>query len=84
MVKRLLILPEARCLYRRFKGDMHKRITNTAAPERFVSFSPDGKKIIYASERDAKWSIYETSKVNADEPYFFVSTLLKRGTCVGE
>jgi tricorn protease len=59
------------------KGDMHKRITNTAAPERFVSFSPDGKKIIYASERDAKWSIYETSKVNADEPYFFVSTLLK-------
>ncbi|PLX20174.1 MAG: peptidase S41, partial [Salinivirgaceae bacterium] len=59
------------------KGDMHKRITNTAAPERFVSFSPDGKKLIYASERNAKWSIYETSRVNKEEPYFFVSTILK-------
>ncbi|PVX50044.1 C-terminal processing protease CtpA/Prc [Balneicella halophila] len=59
------------------KGKMHKRITNTPAPERFVSFSPDGKHILYASERDAKWSIYQTSKVNDHEPYFFASTLLK-------
>lgn len=59
------------------KGKMHKRITNTPAPERFVSFSPDGKHILYASERDAKWSIYQTSKINENEPYFFASTLLK-------
>lgn len=59
------------------KGNMHKRITNTAAPERFVSFSPDGNHLIYASERHAKWSIYQTSRVNEDEPYFFASTLLK-------
>ncbi|MDA3865244.1 MAG: S41 family peptidase [Salinivirgaceae bacterium] len=59
------------------KGDMHKRITTTSAPERFVSFSPDGKKIIYASERNAKWSIFEASKVNENEPYFFASTLIK-------
>jgi tricorn protease len=56
---------------------MHKRITTTSAPERFVSFSPDGKKIIYASERNAKWSIFEASKVNENEPYFFASTLIK-------
>lgn len=59
------------------KGNMHKRITNTPAPERFISFSPDGKKIIYASERDAKWSIFEASKVHEEEPYFFASTLIK-------
>ncbi|MFO7864475.1 MAG: S41 family peptidase, partial [Salinivirgaceae bacterium] len=59
------------------KGDMHKRITTTPAPERFVSFSPDGEKIIYASERNAKWSIFEASKVNENEPYFFASTLIK-------
>ena len=59
------------------KGEMHKRITETPARERFVSFSPDGEHILYASERNAKWSIYQASKKNSDEPYFFASTLIK-------
>ncbi|MBI9034901.1 MAG: PD40 domain-containing protein [Bacteroidales bacterium] len=59
------------------EGKMTKRITTTPAQERFVSFSPDGKSILYASERDAKWSIYKSSKVNDNEPYFYASTLLK-------
>ncbi len=59
------------------EGKMTKRITNTPAQEKFVSFSSDGKKIIYASERDAKWSIYETKMKNEKEMYFFASTLLE-------
>ena len=59
------------------ENKMSKRITNTPEQERFVSFSPDGKAIIYASERNAKWGIYQTKKVNDKEPYFFASTILK-------
>ncbi|NJO91756.1 MAG: hypothetical protein HC831_24410 [Chloroflexia bacterium] len=33
------------------ENKMSKRITNTPEQEQFVSFSPDGKSIIYASER---------------------------------
>lgn len=59
------------------EGKITKRITNTPAQERFVSFSPDGKSLIYASERDALWSIFQAKKVNEKEPYFYASTLLK-------
>ncbi|MCT4615370.1 MAG: S41 family peptidase [Marinifilaceae bacterium] len=56
---------------------MTKRITNTPAEEQFVSFTPDGKGIIYASERNAKWGIYKSVKADKSEPYFFASTIIK-------
>lgn len=58
-------------------GALTKRITNTAEQERFVEFGPDGKSIIYSSERNGKWQIFETKKVRSEEPFFFASTLLK-------
>ncbi|QKG79095.1 S41 family peptidase [Tenuifilum thalassicum] len=54
-----------------------KRITNTPEQERSVSFSPDGKKLIYAAERNGSWNIYQTSIVSEEEPNFTLSTLLK-------
>lgn len=57
-------------------GKMTKRITNTPEQERFVGFSPDGKSIVYASERDGKWRIYQSQKTRKEEPYFFASTVL--------
>ena len=58
-------------------GSLTKRITNTPEQERFVKFGPEGKSVVYASERNGKWSIYETKKVRAEEePFFFASTLL--------
>ncbi len=54
-----------------------KRITNTPYQERSVSFSPDGKSLVYAAEADNSWGIYETSIVREDEPYFYASTLLE-------
>lgn len=59
------------------EGKMTRRITETPAQESFVSFSPDGKTLLYASERNTKWSIYKTNKVNDAEPYFYAATLLK-------
>jgi Periplasmic protease len=54
-----------------------KRITNTPEQERSVSFSPDGRTLLYAGERNNSWNIYKTTIVNKDEPLFAVSTLLK-------
>jgi len=59
------------------EGKITKRITNTPSQERFVSFSPDGKAILYAGERDGTWHIYQTKKVNDKEPYFYGATLLE-------
>lgn len=59
------------------EGGITKRITNTPVQETSVGFAPDGKSIIYASERNNKWSIYETKMVRTDELYFYASTLLK-------
>ncbi|MEJ7557051.1 MAG: S41 family peptidase [Pedobacter sp.] len=57
-------------------GKMTKRVTNTPEQERFVDFAPDGKSIVYSSERNGRWRIYQTSKTRKEEPYFFASTLL--------
>lgn len=57
-----------------------KRITNTPYQERSVSFSPDGKSLVYAAEVNDSWNIYTTSIKRVDEDYFFNSTLLERAT----
>jgi tricorn protease len=59
------------------EGGVTKRITNTAEQERLVSFSPDGKSLLYTSERGNSWKIYETKKLRDEEPYFYASTVLK-------
>ncbi|RZT97167.1 C-terminal processing protease CtpA/Prc [Ancylomarina subtilis] len=54
-----------------------KRITNTPEQERGVSFSPDGKALLYASERNGSWNLYQTKVVRDVETNFANSTLLK-------
>jgi Tol biopolymer transport system component/C-terminal processing protease CtpA/Prc len=54
-----------------------KRITNTPEQERNISFSPDGKSILYASERNGSWNLYQSSLTRESEKYFFNSTILK-------
>lgn len=58
-------------------GSLTKRITNTPEQERFVEFAPDGKSLVYSSERNGRWQIFKSSKLRAEEPFFFASTLLK-------
>lgn len=59
-----------------------KRITNTSYQERSVSFSPDGKSLLYAAEVNQSWGIYETKIVRKDEPYFYAATLLKESPII--
>jgi len=59
------------------EGGVTKRITATPTQELGIGFSPDGKSIIYTAERNNKWGIFESSKVRADEPYFYAATLIK-------
>lgn len=59
-----------------------RRITNTPEMERSVSFSPDGRSLLYASERsrngaEGSWDLYRTSLTRDAEKYFFNATVLK-------
>jgi Tol biopolymer transport system component/C-terminal processing protease CtpA/Prc len=54
-----------------------KRITHTAAQEATPSFSPDGKSLIYASERTGVWSLYVAKITREEEPFFFNSTVIE-------
>ncbi|BAO55968.1 S41 family peptidase [Nonlabens marinus] len=54
-----------------------KRLTNTPEAEDFVSWGPEGKSVVYSSERNGNWSIFKTEIVREEEPFFFASTLLK-------
>ncbi len=64
------------------EGGVVKRITNTPWQERTVSFSPDGRTLVYAAERDNNWNVYTTSITRKEEPYFYASTVLKEDTVV--
>jgi len=54
-----------------------KRITNTPEQERNVSFHPNGKTLLYASERNGRWGIFKTSLDRKEDPNFSLSTVLK-------
>ncbi len=67
-----------------FRGDVFavsvesgktRQITRTAGAERDVSFSPDGKTILYSSERNGSVNIYQSKLRQPDEKYFFNATL---------
>ena len=68
------------------KGDVYvtsveyettKQITSTPEYERNLDFSPDGRSLAYASERNGLWQVYQTSIVSKDEKNFTYSTELK-------
>jgi len=54
-----------------------RQITNTPEQERNISFSPDGRELVYAAEREGVWQIYRTSIVNKNEKQFAYATDLK-------
>lgn len=59
-----------------------RRITNTSEEERDISFSPDGKSILFAGERGESWNIYQISLEREEEKLFYSSTILKEETLI--
>ena len=53
-----------------------KQITHTAASEADVVFSPDGRKLAYASERDGKWNIFTAELARKEDINFPNATLI--------
>lgn len=51
-----------------------KQITKTSGQERNVQFSPDGRSLIYDSERNGIWQIFQTTLSDPDEKLFTYST----------
>jgi tricorn protease len=58
------------------EGTQTKRITNTPQQERHIAWAPDGRNLLYASERGNSWDIYKANIVRKEEPYFFTSTVI--------
>jgi tricorn protease len=54
-----------------------RRITDTPEQERSVSFSPDGRSLLYAAERGQSWKVFRTDLTDKDEPNFFNATAFK-------
>ena len=53
-----------------------KQITRTAAAEEGITISPDGKTVIYASERTGRWNLYKATMTREDELHFAYATLI--------
>ena len=53
-----------------------KQITRTAAAEEGITVSPDGKTVIYASERTGRWNLYKATMAREDELHFAYATLI--------
>lgn len=54
-----------------------KQITNTPDQERNISFAPDGRTLVYSSERDGLWQLYTSTIVRKEEKQFTYATELK-------
>ena len=54
-----------------------RRITTTPAAESQVSFSPDGRSVIYASDRSGCFQLYKSTIVRKEDPDFANATLIE-------
>lgn len=53
-----------------------KRVTNTPEQERMISWSDDGKTLLFSGERDGSWNVYKVTMARPAEEYFYASTIL--------
>lgn len=54
-----------------------KQITDTPQAERWLTWSSDGKKLVYTSERDGHWNLYQAELGNESDPNFSNATTIK-------
>ncbi|CAL1520148.1 S41 family peptidase [Chitinophaga sp. MM2321] len=85
-IKTMVVSPTGKELAFIFRGEVFagsmesgaiKRITETPGEEADLSFSPDGRYLLYASERNNGWQICRMERVHKEESSFFAATQLK-------
>lgn len=54
-----------------------RRITNTAASESCVTFSPDGRSVVYDSDRNGVTGLFQSTIVRKEDPNFANATLIE-------
>lgn len=54
-----------------------RQITDTPEQERSIDFAPDGRGIVYASERNGMWQIYQSVLSDKDEKLFTYANNIK-------
>ena len=54
-----------------------KQITNTPAKEAAISFAPDNRTLVYASERTGNWQLYTAKISRKEDPNFPNATLIE-------
>ncbi len=59
-----------------------RRITRTPGLERNLAFTPDGRGLLYAAEREAQWTIFESRLTDSEEPYFFAATQVEEAELI--
>lgn len=60
-----------------FSGNSIKQITHTSEAEHSVSFSPDGKTLLYASERGGRWKVILAQMSNPLDSFFYASSTIE-------
>lgn len=82
-VSNIAVSPEGNEVAIVIRGDLYvtnskykttKRITDTPAQERSVSFSPDGRTLVFDSDEDGIWQLYTAKIKNEDEKEFAYAT----------
>ncbi|MBO9565778.1 MAG: PD40 domain-containing protein [Niastella sp.] len=65
------------------EGKNVKQITHTPGTEASVSFSPDGSKLLYASERDNSWKIFEAIRAGNKDSLFTTAVQVQEKLLIG-
>ena len=60
-----------------------KQITHTPEAESYPTFSPDGKTLVYVSERDGYFNLYKAEVVRKEEVNFTYATLINEEPLFG-
>ncbi len=74
--KEIVILSRGEVFATTDKYSTTKQITKTPEAELGITISPDGKTIVYCSERTGTWNLYKATKANEDELHFANATII--------
>ncbi len=74
--KEIVIISRGEVFATTDKYSTTKQITRTPEAELGVTISPDGKTIVYSSERTGTWNLYKATRANKEDLHFANATII--------